>query len=219
MTKEEISTQPDEGAELRKMREQVGMTQTDLAKRAGVSLNLISMLEAGHRNFTNRSREKIYRVLVEVEQASRKAPSVLTTLGALAKANPAIAESAWSPLSSFEFMQKNFGIEKTVELQKSLIDGLQKENELLKLSLADWKDELEDWRKMAETFSEESRQWRVMAGRLIDLLNIETEKGLLSVEAQEKREDITADLKAMATNPLTVEGMKSENKKADEGGE
>lgn len=135
MVKEEISTQPDEGAELRKMREQVGMTQTELAKRAHVSLNLISMLEAGRRNFTQKSREKIYRVLVEAEQASRKAPSVLTTLGALAKANPEVAESAWSPLSSFEFINKNFGLERTVELQNSLIEGLQKENESLKQQL------------------------------------------------------------------------------------
>jgi len=53
----------NEGRELQKTRESIGVSQTDLARRAGVSQMLVSSIEAGKRPFTVNSREKIYSAL------------------------------------------------------------------------------------------------------------------------------------------------------------
>jgi transcriptional regulator with XRE-family HTH domain len=73
MTTKQPSTQPQEGIDLRRWRETHNVKQLDLAKRAGVSQNLLSLLEAGKRNFTKDSSEKIYRAVKELnaERAER----------------------------------------------------------------------------------------------------------------------------------------------------
>jgi transcriptional regulator with XRE-family HTH domain len=60
------TTQPEEGIALRKWREGIGIKQSDLAKRAGLSQNLVSLLEAGKRNFTKDASDKIYRAMKEM---------------------------------------------------------------------------------------------------------------------------------------------------------
>jgi transcriptional regulator with XRE-family HTH domain len=67
------TTQPEEGAALRKWREAVGIKQSVFAKRAGLSQNLVSLLEAGKRNFTQDSSGKIYKAQAELnaEHAER----------------------------------------------------------------------------------------------------------------------------------------------------
>ena len=57
------TTQPEEGIALRKWREGIGIKQSELAKRAGLSQNLVSLLEAGKRNFTKDASDKIYRAM------------------------------------------------------------------------------------------------------------------------------------------------------------
>ncbi|SRR6266403_1664807 len=52
-----------EGRDLAKTRESIGVSQADLAKRAGVTQVLISMIEAGKRPFTKNSKDKIYGAL------------------------------------------------------------------------------------------------------------------------------------------------------------
>jgi transcriptional regulator with XRE-family HTH domain len=73
MTTKQPSTQPQEGIDLRRWRETHNVKQLDLAKRAGISQNLLSLLEAGKRNFTKDSSEKIYRAVKELnaERAER----------------------------------------------------------------------------------------------------------------------------------------------------
>ena len=67
------TTQPEEGAALRDWRERSGFRQSELAERAKISQNLLSLLEAGKRNFTKDSSEKIYRAVKELnaERAER----------------------------------------------------------------------------------------------------------------------------------------------------
>jgi transcriptional regulator with XRE-family HTH domain len=67
------STQPQEGADLRKWREQAGVNQSELARRAGIKQSLLSRLESGERDFTKDSSEKIYKAVKELnaERAER----------------------------------------------------------------------------------------------------------------------------------------------------
>jgi transcriptional regulator with XRE-family HTH domain len=80
MTTKKLSTQPQEGIDLRRWRETHNVKQLDLAKRAGISQNLLSLLEAGKRNFTKDSSEKIYRAVKELnaERAERLTAIALT---------------------------------------------------------------------------------------------------------------------------------------------
>lgn len=58
---------------MREWRERNGIKQSELARRAGVFQNLLSLLEAGKRNFTKDSSDKIYRAVkaLEAERAAR----------------------------------------------------------------------------------------------------------------------------------------------------
>jgi transcriptional regulator with XRE-family HTH domain len=73
MTTKKLSTQPQEGIDLRRWRESHNVKQSELAKRAGLSGNLLCLLEAGKRNFTKDSSDKIYRAVKELnaERAER----------------------------------------------------------------------------------------------------------------------------------------------------
>jgi predicted transcriptional regulator len=76
---EGLVTQPQEGLNLRKWRKRFNVKQSELARRAGIYQSLLSLLEAGKRDFTKETSEKIYRVVKElnVERAGRLAAVAL----------------------------------------------------------------------------------------------------------------------------------------------
>jgi transcriptional regulator with XRE-family HTH domain len=82
------TTQPDEGHALRETRKKLGLKQAELARRAQISQIQVCRLEKGARNFTERTRENLWRALAVVEGERQHAPSVKGTLRNLADLKP-----------------------------------------------------------------------------------------------------------------------------------
>jgi transcriptional regulator with XRE-family HTH domain len=113
------STQPEEGAALSAWRQRSGIKQSELAKRAGLSQNLICLLEAGKRNFTKDSGDKIYRAMKEfdAERAER-----LT----------AVALNRDSRTLEIQYLQRKGA---SNQEREQLVSMLIRENELLRSQL------------------------------------------------------------------------------------
>lgn len=71
---------PYELEEIKKIRKKIGLTQTELANRAGVSQSLIAKIEAGRIDPTYTKTKKIFAALSELEKKDDiKAGQLMTT--------------------------------------------------------------------------------------------------------------------------------------------
>src|SRR3989344_3585870 len=70
---------PYELEEIREIRKKLGMTQTELANRAGVSQSLIAKIESGRIDPTYTKTQKIFAALSELEKKEEiKAGQIMT---------------------------------------------------------------------------------------------------------------------------------------------
>src|SRR5215470_13066088 len=62
--------------ELRRVRKKLGLTQAQLAAKAGVKRSLIANIEAGRRRFTKDMQDLIWEPLAEIEVTRRMRPLI-----------------------------------------------------------------------------------------------------------------------------------------------
>jgi predicted transcriptional regulator len=65
---------------IRDTREQLRVSQTELAQESGISQSLLAMLETGHRRMTEGNVWKIWSALWRLNQARRKEPAAIELL-------------------------------------------------------------------------------------------------------------------------------------------
>jgi len=115
------TTQPEEGIALRKWREGIGIKQSELAKRAGLSQNLVSLLEAGKRNFTKDASDKIYRAMKEL---NAQRAEQLTSI-ALNRDSRQVAREELHRTSKKDLVKKVLIQDKEIDSLRSQLQGSQ----------------------------------------------------------------------------------------------
>ena len=96
---------PYELEEIKKIRKKLGITQTDLANRAGVSQSLIAKIESGRIDPTYTKTKKIFAALSELEKKDEiKAEQLMTKK--IVSVNPADSmKDAIDKMKKFEISQ------------------------------------------------------------------------------------------------------------------
>ena len=110
--------------EIKKVRKKLGMTQTELASRAGVSQSLIAKIESGRIDPTYTKTKKIFQSLAELEKKEEvKAGQLMTSriigIGSTASVKEAIGK------------MKKHGISQLPVIDNSKLVGLVSESTIL----------------------------------------------------------------------------------------
>jgi len=91
--------------EIKKIRKKLGMTQTDLANRAGVSQSLIAKIESGRIDPTYTKTKKIFAALSDLEKKEEIKAEQLMTTKIVGIAPDALVKEAISKMKKFEISQ------------------------------------------------------------------------------------------------------------------
>lgn len=96
---------PYELDEIKKIRKKIGMTQTELANRAGVSQSLIAKIESGRIDPTYTKTKKIFSALSDMEKKEEiKAGQIMTAkIVSVSPGNP--VKEAISKMKKFQISQ------------------------------------------------------------------------------------------------------------------
>jgi transcriptional regulator with XRE-family HTH domain len=114
--------------ELRRVREQLGVTQTELSERAKVKQSLVSAIENGKRPMSNRSGEKLWRALGDISYEKKNGVNALRS---------ALQTPSTRTLPGALDMLKSLGLDKTPE------QLLKDENRILKDRILNFEAQIE----------------------------------------------------------------------------
>ncbi len=110
--------------EIKKIRKKLGMTQTDLANRAGVSQSLIAKIESGRIDPTYTKTKKIFTALSELEKKEEiKAEQLMT--------NKIISITPDAPIKEAIAKMKKFQISQLPVIDENKLIGLVSESTIL----------------------------------------------------------------------------------------
>jgi len=110
--------------EIKKIRKRLGMTQTELANRAGVSQSLIAKIESGRIDPTYTKTKKIFTALSEMEKKEEiKAGQIMTS--------KIISISPNAPIKEAIGKMKKFQISQLPVIDDSKLVGLVSESTIL----------------------------------------------------------------------------------------
>ncbi len=110
--------------EIKKIRKKLGMTQTELANRAGVSQSLIAKIESGRIDPTYTKTKKIFAALSELEKKEEiKAEQIMT--GRIISIGPN------EPIKEAISKMKKFQISQLPVIESSKLIGLVSESTIL----------------------------------------------------------------------------------------
>jgi len=91
--------------EIKKIRKKLGMTQTDLAKRAGVSQSLIAKIESGRIDPTYTKTKKIFSALSDLEKKEEIKAEQLMTAKIISVAPNTSIKDAINKMKKFKISQ------------------------------------------------------------------------------------------------------------------
>src|SRR3989338_1654877 len=116
--------------EIRKIRKKVGMTQTELANRAGVSQSLIAKIESARIDPTYTKTKKIFAALSELEKKEEiKAEQLMTSRMVSISPNSSVKEAIdkmkKSQISQLPVIEKNklIGLVSESTILNALLDS------------------------------------------------------------------------------------------------
>lgn len=110
--------------EVKKIRKKIGMTQTELANRAGVSQSLIAKIESGRIDPTYTKTKKIFSALSELEKKGEiKAGQLMTT--------KLVGVAPNEPIKEAIAKMKKFQISQLPVIQEHKLIGLVSESTIL----------------------------------------------------------------------------------------
>ncbi len=188
--------------ELRRVREQLGVTQTELAERAKVKQSLVSAIENGKRPISNRSGEKLWRALGEISYEKKNGVNALRS---------ALQTPGTRTLPGALDMLKSLGLDKTPEQllkdenrilkdrilnYQSQIETLNAANENLKAQLKSYEDlcKLQDRRDAwFQPMSDRIVSLESKVAELRSLVGLETTAVVSRSEADELKERIKGE--------------------------
>jgi transcriptional regulator with XRE-family HTH domain len=130
--------------ELRRVREQLGVTQTELAERAKVKQSLVSAIENGKRPISNRSGEKLWRALGEISYEKKNGVNALRS---------ALQTPGTRTLPGALDMLKSLGLDKTPE------QLLKDENRILKDRISNYEAQIETANALNETLKAQLKSY------------------------------------------------------------
>lgn len=193
MTIPKRTTQPEEGAALREWREGIGVKQSVLAKRAGLSQNLVSLLEAGKRNFTEDSSEKIYRAQRELNaERAEKLTAVALTQDSRSVAIERLRHSLLdkkTPALARDFAQLALRFAANEESLRSRLHELQqKEEQKIGPAIAELKEQIMEHE--IKPLTAELNKMRHELADMRRLVGIKTEAAGKQAEAEDLQEQI-----------------------------
>ncbi len=102
-------------SEIKKYRKKLGITQTELSEKAGISQSLIARVEAGSVDPRYSKVEKIFRALNELKQEEIKAEEIMTT--------GVVNVNAKEPLSKAVELMKQHNVSQLPVFRKKKIVG------------------------------------------------------------------------------------------------
>lgn len=134
---------------LKEKRKLLGVTQTVLAKKAGVKLSLIADIESGRRRFSEDVRDAIWGALgdISIERRGVNPPEGQNALANLLTTTPQHTPSE-SPTNATESVFKD--VQKFVAkfgLDKSPEEALREENAILKARISNYEAQVETFQK------------------------------------------------------------------------
>lgn len=91
--------------EVKKIRKKLGMTQTELANRAGVSQSLIAKIESGRIDPTYTKTKKIFAALSELEKKEEIKAEQLMTSRIISIGSDALIKEAIGKMKKFQISQ------------------------------------------------------------------------------------------------------------------
>ena len=114
----------EELGEVKKIRKKIGMTQTELANRAGVSQSLIAKIESGRIDPTYTKTRKIFAALSELEKKEEVNAGQLMT-------SRIVSVSPGMPIKEAIAKMKKFQISQLPVMDRSKLIGLVSESSIL----------------------------------------------------------------------------------------
>ena len=114
----------EELGEVKKIRKKIGMTQTELANRAGVSQSLIAKIESGRIDPTYTKTRKIFAALSELEKKEEVNAGQLMT-------SRIVSVSPGMPIKEAIATMKKFQISQLPVMDRSKLIGLVSESSIL----------------------------------------------------------------------------------------
>jgi len=115
--------------EIKKIRKKLGMTQTELANRAGISQSLIAKIESGRIDPTYTKAKKIFVALTELEKKEEVNAEQLMTSRIISITSAASIKEAISKMKRFQISQLPvIDINKSIGLvsESTILDALLK---------------------------------------------------------------------------------------------
>ena len=185
--------------ELRRVREQLGVTQTELAERAKVKQSLVSAIENGKRPISNRSGEKLWRALGEISYEKKNGVNALRS---------ALQTPGTRTLPGALEMLKSLGLDKTPEqllkdenrILKDRISNYQSQIETLNAANENLKAQLKSYEDLCKLQDRRDAWFQPMSDRIISLeskvaelrslVGLETTAVVSRSEADELKEKI-----------------------------
>ena len=130
--------------ELRRVREQLGVTQTELSERSKVKQSLVSAIENGKRPISNRSGEKLWRALGDISYEKKNGVNALRS---------ALQTPSTRTLPGALDVLKALGLDKTPE------QFLKEENQILKDRVKNYEAQLETANALNETLKAQLKSY------------------------------------------------------------
>ncbi len=146
---------------LKEKRKLLGVTQTVLAKKAGVKLSLIADIESGRRRFSEDVRDAIWGALgdISIERRGINPPEGQNALANLLATSPQHTPNE-SPANEAENIFKDvrkfvaqFGLDKSPE------EALREENAILKARISNYEAEVENAKALNETLKAQLKSY------------------------------------------------------------
>ncbi len=130
--------------ELRRVREQLGVAQTELSERSKVKQSLVSAIENGKRPISNRSGEKLWRALGDISYEKKNGVNALRS---------ALQTPSTRTLPGALDVLKALGLDKTPE------QFLKEENQILKDRVKNYEAQLETANALNETLKAQLKSY------------------------------------------------------------
>ena len=150
------------------MREQLGVTQTELAERAKVKQSLVSAIENGKRPISNRSGEKLWRALGDISYEKKNGVNALRS---------ALQTPSTRTLPGALDMLKSLGLDKTPEqllkdenrILKDRILNFEAQIETLNAANENLKAQLKSYEELCKLQDRRDAWYQPMSDRIVSL--------------------------------------------------
>lgn len=154
--------------ELRRVREQLGVTQAELSERSKVKQSLVSAIENGKRPISNRSGEKLWRALGDISYEKKNGVNALRT---------ALQTPSTRTLPGALNLLKSLGLDKTPEqflkdenrILKDRILNCESHIETLKAANENLKAQLKSYEELCKLQDRRDTWYQPMSDRIVSL--------------------------------------------------